>query len=171
MGPIMTDPRNPSLDELEAGPIDDRDVETLRRTAALYDALDPVPTGLVDRINFGLTLEALHAEIAELQRSATLVGVRAETSSDVQTVTFTSSSLTTMITVTPLPGDRVRIDGWIAPAARVAVELRARTETRQIESDEDGRFVFDDVPRGLAQFVLRPDAESTHTVVTPAIEI
>ena len=167
----MTESRQPSLDELAAGAIDDVDVDVLQQTAALFATLDPVPAGLVDRINFGLTLEALHAEVAELQRSANFVGVRAETDSDVQTVTFTSTALTTMITVTPTPGDRVRIDGWIAPAGRVTVELRARLETRQTEADEDGRFVFEDVPRGLAQFVLRPDGGDGRTVVTPAIEI
>jgi hypothetical protein len=167
----MTDPRQPSLDELAAEPIDDVDLEVLRQTAALFDTIDPVPAGLVERINFGLTLEALHAEVAELQRSANLVGVRAEAASDVQTVTFTSSTLTTMITATPTSGDRMRIDGWIAPSAVVSVELRSRTESRQTESDEDGRFVFEDVPRGLVQFVLRPDSDDRHAVVTPAIEI
>lgn len=167
----MTDPRQPSLEQLAAGTIDDFDIDVLRRTAELYTSLDPVPSGLVDRINFGLTLEALHAEIAELQRSADLVGVRAEADNDVQSVTFTSSTLTTMVTMTPLAGDRVRVDGWIAPGARVTVELRVGTETRRTESDDVGRFVFHDVPRGLAQFILRPDEDNTHAVVTPAIEI
>jgi hypothetical protein len=167
----MTDSRQPSLDELAAGVIDDVDVDVLRQTAELYGALDPVPAGLVDRINFGLTLEALHAEVAELQRSANLVGVRADTDSDVQTVTFTSTTLTTMITLTPTSGDRVRIDGWIAPGGHVTVELRGRAESRQTRSNDDGRFVFEDVPRGLAQFVLRPAVDDSHTVVTPAIEI
>jgi hypothetical protein len=167
----MTDPRQPSLDELAAGPLDEVDIDLLLRTARMFDALDPVPAGLVDRINFGLTLEALHAEVAELQRNASLAGVRAEADSSVETITFTSSSLTTMITVTPTAGDRMRIDGWIAPGAVVSVELRARTATQQTQSDEEGRFVFEDVPRGLVQFVLRPDGDDTHTVVTPAIEI
>jgi hypothetical protein len=167
----MTESRQQSLDELAAGAVDDVDVTVLRQTAALFDGLDPVPNGLIDRINFGLTLEALHAEVAELQRSANLVGVRAETDSEVQTITFTSTTLTTMISVTPTPGDRVRIDGWIAPGGRVAVELRGRVETRLAEADEDGRFVFEDVPRGFAQFVLRPEGAEGRTVVTPAIEI
>lgn len=166
----MSDPRRPSLDELAADPIDDLDVSLLRHTAAVFDAVDPVPAGLVDRINFGLTLEALHAEVAELQRSANLAGVRAEAASDVQ-VTFTSSSLTTMITATRTSGDRRRVDGWIAPGGPVAVELRGRTGTRTTVADEDGRFAFDDVASGLVQFVLRPDDDDRHTVVTPAIEI
>lgn len=167
----MSEPRQPSLDELALGAIDDVDVDILRRTAELFDGLDPVPDALVERINFGLTLEALHAEIADLQRSAGLVGVRAAADSDVQTITFTSSSLTTMITISATSADRVRIDGWIAPSGVVAVELRARVESRNTESDDDGRFVFEDVPRGLAQFVLRTSGDDTPPVVTPAIEI
>lgn len=162
----------PSFDELAKGAIDEVDAELLLRTARMFDTLDPVPPGLVDRINFGLTLDALHAEIAELQRSSELAGVRAEAGGDVQTVTFTSTTLTTMITVTPTSGDRVRIDGWIAPGGSVTVEFRGRAESRETAADDDGRFVFDDVPRGLAQFVLRPSGK-THPrpVVTPAIEI
>lgn len=167
----MTDLPRPSLDELAAGPIDETDIEVLRHMAHMYDALDPVPAGLVDRINFGLTLEALHAEVAELQRNADLIGVRSEVDQGAETITFTSSALTTMITVTPTAGDRMRIDGWIAPNAVVAIELRGRTEVRHTQSDEDGRFVFEDLAKGLVQFVLRPDGDERHSVVTPAIEI
>lgn len=167
----MTDPRRQSLDELAAGAIDDFDVDLLRQTARVFDTLDPMSDSLVERINFGLTLDALHAEVAELQRNADLVGVRADIDADVQTVTFTSSALTTMITVTPTSGDRVRIDGWIAPGAEMTVELRVRTDMISTRSDESGRFVFEDVSRGLAQLILRADGSDGHTVVTPAIEI
>lgn len=168
----MTEPRSASIDELAVGAIDDVDAGVLRRTARIFDMLDPVPAGLVDRINFGLTLEALHAEIAVLQRGGELVGVRTETGDGVQTVTFTSATLTTMITVTPSSGDQVRIDGWIAPGARVSVELRAQTGSQQTVADDDGRFVFEDVLHGHAQFVLRaPGAAAARPVVTPTIEI
>ena len=59
---------------------------------AVYDALDPVPAGLVDRIQFGITLDALHAEIAELQRSGELLGVRGDSTAEAQTITFTSAT-------------------------------------------------------------------------------
>ena len=123
----MTSSRRPSLDELALGEIDAVDVENLNRMAQLYDALDPVPSGLVDRIQFGITLDALHAEIAELQRSGDLAGVRSEAGTDAQTVTFTSASLSTMVTITPSGPDRVRIDGWVAPGGGVVVELRTST--------------------------------------------
>ena len=168
----MTRPGPRSVDELALEPIDDLDVTALQHVARLYDALDPVPAGLVDRVKFGLTLEALHAAIADLQRSGDLVGVRSEATGDVQSVTFTSATLTTMITVTPTSADRVRIDGWIAPGGGVAVELRGVDGSRQTTADADGRFVFEDVAKGLAQFVLRPPGDGAgRPVVTPSIEI
>jgi hypothetical protein len=167
----MSDPGTGRLDELAQGEIDDRDVAVLRDVARLYDALDPVPSGLVDRVKFGLTLDALHAEIAELQRTSELAGVRSEAAGDVQSVTFTSATLTTMITVTPTSADRVRVDGWIAPGGGVEVELRGRTATHRTVADADGRFVFEDIVRGLAQFILRPPTPSTRPVATPSIEI
>jgi hypothetical protein len=171
MGHIMSDARQPSVDELAAGPIDDFDGAVLRQTAVMFDALDPVPGGLVERINFGLTLEALHAEVAVLQRGGILTGVRAEAGQGLQTVTFTSSLLTMMITATPTSADQVRIDGWIAPGRRMSVELRAGAQRGDTMSDDDGRFVFDDVTRGFVQFVLRPDDDESHAVVTPALDI
>jgi hypothetical protein len=42
----------------------------------------------------------------------------------------------------------------------------------QTTADEDGRFVFEEVPRGLAQFLLRPAAGGAQSlVITPAITI
>ncbi|MDT4927672.1 MAG: hypothetical protein QOF92_539 [Pseudonocardiales bacterium] len=168
----MTTPSRPSFDELAAGELDAQDVDTLARMAALYDRLDPVPQGLVDRIRFGITLDALHAEIADLQRSDDLAGVRSEGAVDAQTVTFTSSSLTTMVTITPAGADRVRIDGWAAPGGGVTVELRIVDETLTVTADADGRFVFEDVPHGLAQFIVRPPEGAGHpAVITPSIEL
>jgi hypothetical protein len=173
MGELMTPkPRGPGLAELAAGQLDAEDARVLRQAAVLYDAMDPVPAGLVDRVQFGITLDALHAEIAELQRSGDLSGVRSSEATEAQTVTFTSASLTTMVTITPISAGRARIDGWVAPGGGVSVELRVVDGSRHTTADGDGRFVFDDVPRGLAQFVMRPPAGSAQpAVVTPSIEI
>ena len=160
-----------TLDELTAGEIDAADVRVLAQVAAMYDTLDPVPGGLVERIQFAITLDALHAEVASLQRSADLAGVRSG-ATETQNITFTSSQLTTMITVTPQSGETVRIDGWVAPGDGVDVELRTTSASLRAVADADGRFVFEDVPRGMAQLVLRPPAESQmSTVVTPSIEL
>jgi hypothetical protein len=57
----MTTPSRPSLDELAAGEIDATDLRALNRLANMYSVLDPVPAGLVERAQFGITLDALHA--------------------------------------------------------------------------------------------------------------
>jgi hypothetical protein len=168
----MTNAEDAALDLLAAEPIDDLDVAALRRMAGIYDALDPVPRGMIERIQFAMTLEALHAEVAELQHSAGLAGVRSGEATETQTVTFTSPSLTTMVTITPTGADEVRIDGWVAPGAVLDVELRVVGSVLTTRSDGDGRFVFDAVPRGMAQFVLRPLEGSSHPpVVTPSIDL
>ena len=164
--------RRPSLIELAEGQIDAADARVLSEVARIYDSLDPVPEGLVERVQFGITLDALHAEIAELQRSAEFTGVRSAGAADTQSITFTSTSLTTMVTITVLSADQVRIDGWLAPVGEVSVELRTRDRTFTVSSDADGRFVFESVPRGLAQFAMHPRAgEDGPGVVTPTIEI
>jgi hypothetical protein len=160
------------MEQLAGGAVDDTDVQILQRVAELYEQADPVPPGLIERIQFGITLDALHAEIAELQRTAELTGVRSASAADTQSITFTSTSLTTMVTITVLSADRVRIDGWLAPVGEVSVELRTRDRTLSVTSDADGRFVFESVPRGLAQFAMHPRAgENGPGVVTPTIEI
>jgi hypothetical protein len=161
-----------SIAALAAAPLDEVDLALLDRLAAEYAQTDPVPDGLVERVQFAMTLDALHAEIAQLTRMDDLVGARAEAASEAQTVTFTSSSTSTMITVTPTGADRARIDGWATDAAGIAVELRTVDGSLHTQADEDGRFVFEDVPRGMVQFVLRhPEDTALPPVVTPALEI
>lgn len=167
----MNPPNRPTLDQLAAGPLDGTDAEILAATAQLFDALDPMPAGLIERITFGITLDALEAEVAELQRIGDPVGVRSAAEGEIQTVTFTSSTLSTMVTITPTSPDRARIDGWVAPGGGVRVELRVIDRSLDAIADGDGRFVFDDVPRGLVQFVLRAPTGDAKPVVTPSIEI
>lgn len=162
----------PDLNELAGAPVDEVDVALLAQLARAYEHLDPVPSGLVDRIAFAVTLHELHAEIAELQRAGMPVGVRAVDATDAQTVTFTSSTLTTMVTITTTSTESVRVDGWVAPGARVSVELRRRAGSLHTTTDADGRFVFESVPRGMAQFVLRREPAAVHNpVITPSIEL
>jgi hypothetical protein len=163
----VTNSEDAALDLLAAEPIDDLDVAALRRMAGIYDALDPVPNGMIERVQFAMTLEALHAEVAELQRSSDLAGVRSGEATEAQTVTFTSASLTTMVTITPADADHVRVDGWVAPGAVMTVELRVAGTALTFETEEDGRFVFESVPRGMAQF----EESGLRPVVTPSIAL
>lgn len=162
----MTDA--PDIDA--AAEIDDVDQRILDQLADLYSSADPVPETLVARCQFAMTLDALHAEIAELQRwAAGAAPARAEVPTEVETITFSGSSVTTMVTLTAAGPGLVRIDGWAAPGAGLPVELRLEGGSRYTVADEDGRFVFDDVPRGLAQFLLRP--VGGQPVITPSLQL
>ncbi|GCE75392.1 carboxypeptidase regulatory-like domain-containing protein [Cellulomonas biazotea] len=155
-----------------SGSLDVADLEILTRLASLVDTSDPVPSGLVDRIGMALTIEALHAELAELH----LVGepalaVRAdETSIEAGTITFTTDVLTVMISVHPEAG-RVRVDGWAAPAGELTVELHQSGDVTTVTSDVDGRFSFSEVERGPARLVLRRPSDPQVPIVTPQIEL
>jgi hypothetical protein len=168
----MSPSESVELDQLAAGEPDEMDELVLHGLAGIYNTLDAVPDALVERIQFGITLDALHAEIAELQRSGDLVGVRAEEMTEARTVTFTSTTLTTMVTITPLSAEQARIDGWVAPGGGVTVEARTSEGVTTTVADADGRFVFEELARGMVQFTVRPpEGLANPPVLTPTIEI
>jgi hypothetical protein len=163
----------PAEQRLADAPLDASDATVLGMIADFYDRIDPVPLDLVDRLQFSITLDALNAELAELiQLPEAALASRAEQASVVKTLTFTSDSLTTMVAISPDGPDRVRIDGWIAPASAVTVELHQGSLARQVSADADGRFAFDEVAHGLTRFVVRAARPGAHPpVLTPAVEI
>ena len=93
-----------------------------------------------------------------------------ETSIEAGTITFTTEVLTVMVSVHP-EGDRLRVDGWTAPAGPLTVELHQHGDVVVTASNEDGRFSFSEVERGPARFVLRRPAEPSVPIVTPQIEL
>jgi hypothetical protein len=164
----------PSWESLAGGQLDAYDATILERVARLYEIIDPVPDDLVERLQFAMTLDALHVELAQLQliSGESLAAARGgEQTSAVKTLTFSSDSLNTMVTISAAGPDRVRIDGWVAPGAGVLVELHQGASSREESADADGRFVFDDVPHGLTRFVVRSPGTDRPPVVTPAVEI
>ena len=98
--------------------------------------------------------------------------MRGEPAESTRTITFTSTAVTIMITVTALAADRVRLDGWVAPGAAVRVEVRTTAGTHRTVADDDGRFVIADLARGLVQLMIHPaEGADQPPVVTPSIEI
>ncbi|MEO6503871.1 MAG: carboxypeptidase regulatory-like domain-containing protein [Jatrophihabitantaceae bacterium] len=160
-------------EDLAGAPLDASDAIVLSMLADLYDLIDPVPSDLVDRLQFSITLDALNAELAELQQmSGPTLAFRGEQASAVNTLTFTSDSLTTLVAISPDGPDRIRIDGWAAPGAGAVVELHQGSLTRRVSADADGRFVFEDVAHGLTRFVVNAADPGAHPpVMTPAVEI
>jgi len=150
-------------EEFPDGLIDEVDERILAGLATLYETVDPVPPGLLERIDFALAVAELEADIAELSRGE-LVGVRGE---ETDSVTFTSGTLSLMVT-TAASAHHVRIDGWVtSPGAEVDVVGEGMTRTTV--ADEAGRFSVEGVPRGRAHFVVR--REGYRPVITPSMEI
>lgn len=156
---------------LSAEPMDALDSLILHALEDAASRFDPPPEGLADRVKFATTVQALEAEVAQLLRApADLAAARSE-SSAVETITFTSRHLTVMVSIADSGTDMVRVDGWVTGGG-VRIELRTHGATRDTLADADGRFVFDGVRRGTAQFVLHrvlPDSTEEPPVITPAV--
>ena len=186
-------PEHPRSPEARAAdePLDGIDVEILAALRDLHTTIDPVPSDLATEIKFRLTVQALHAEVAELQRSApaelAAAAVRADEYAQTESMTFTGDQLSAMNTITALDAEAVRVDGWVTTDG-CAVELRVRSVeaggagpvTEHALADADGRFTFARVRKGMAQFVFRAPGpfrpvggvdQPPRPVITPHVEI
>jgi len=143
---------------------DPLDREILDRIARF----DPPPADLDERVLFALSLGNLPAELARLAAEE-FTGSGARAGERTRTITFDADSRTVMITVVERPDNLVRIDGWLAPAEAVHVSLRfpEPAAARLTTADATGRFVFDEVPHGLAQLLVH----GTPQVVTPSLAL
>lgn len=163
-------------------PIDDTDLQILSELGDLWDVVDPVPDDLTLEIRFRLSVQALHAEVAELHGDDDRVqasdvpelagagAFRDGTPVRTDTLTFRCDQLSSMVTVTSLAADMVRVDGWVT-VPECAVEMRVLSRDRrgrpvvhQARADGVGRYTFDDVETGPAQLIFRYD---DITVMTP----
>ncbi len=154
-------------------PLDDEDQAVLDRLAGIYALLDPPPADLDERVSFAIALDAVDAEVARLTEQLA-VGSGARGSERTRTITFDADSRAVMITVTDRADGLVRIDGWLAPAAALPVELRVPEPDppRVVTADPAGRFAFDGVPHGIAQLLVHPAADgAAPRVVTPAFAL
>ncbi|WP_433291127.1 hypothetical protein ACQP2F_24685 [Actinoplanes sp. CA-030573] len=145
---------------------DDLDRDILARIARD----DPPPPDLDERVLFALALADLEAEVATLAEATPALARAGERA---RTITFDSSSRTVMITIVERTDNLVRVDGWLAPGAALRVELRLPEPAapRVVTADETGRFVFDEVPHGLAQLLIHPAATEATRVVTPSLQL
>jgi hypothetical protein len=154
-------------------PLDDTDLETLDAIRAMFQATDPMPADLPERIHFFLALRDLEVEVARLAAEADSAAVAARGTEQSRTITFDSDSLTIMIRIDANPDGTVRVDGWLAPPQRREIEMKTTADSLSVTSDEQGRFAFDRVPRGTAQLMVRPPEREQggagRSVVTPAL--
>ena len=150
------------------------DAALLDQLQSMWEHTDPVPSGLVERVTFAIGLDNLDVELMRLTEEV-LVPAGARGAEHVRTITFGGESITVMVTVSQDGQDVFRLDGWLAPSAALSIELRRADGSLSTVSDEDGRFVFEDVPPGLAQLVLHPTPDAAvelrQDVVAPAVQL
>ena len=101
-------------------PLDGDDQAILDRLAAVHAMLDPPPADLDERVSFAIALDSLDAEVARYLEQE-IIGSGARGSERTHTITFDADSRAVMITIVARPDSLVRIDGWLAPAAALAV--------------------------------------------------
>ena len=168
---------DPRLDELAAQALDDTDATTLAAVRALYDATDPVPADLVERVNFSLALDEMFEEVARMTRvPLDTLAVRGDqsTGTRTETLTFSADRLTAMVTVSRVAPGQLRLDGWLAPPGQWRVRLRLQGKGARDEvADEQGRFSFDGLDEGFGQLSFHPvgDDDVENAVVTPLFQL
>lgn len=157
--------------------IDQRDLAHLLAVRDLYSHVDPMPSDLIDRLKFEITVHALHAEVAELMDEALVATRTPETSpptpTPTESVTFTSTSVSLMVSVSASTDpERVRIDGWVT-RPRAQVDVVQGGGRRTLATDENGRFVVEGLRRGPTHFVIRPEPDNpdARPVITPTVEL
>lgn len=159
--------RDAGDDALDA--LDALDARILERLDSLHEQLDGPPPGFSDLMVFAVAAHGFDLELARLEQGA--LAARADEEAT-RSLTFEADSLSVLVRVTDAGADRVRLDGWLAPAEPALVELRhpGSTPDRSLTAGDDGRFVVEGVRRGLVQLVVRrgPGAAA---VVTPAFEL
>jgi hypothetical protein len=149
------------------------DAALLRELREMWEALDPPPDDLCERILFTLELRNLEFELMQMRDAFDLVGARGPETA--RTVTFGSDSVTVMLNLSGTGPEPRRLDGWVVPTTPLRIELRTSTGTLETFADADGRFAFEHAPAGLVQLVLHPTegttVELTRPVITPAVQL
>ncbi|MET7403728.1 hypothetical protein ABZS66_60690 [Dactylosporangium sp. NPDC005572] len=142
------------------------------RLRGMWQRLDPIPGDLAERVLFRLALEDLDVEVMALQRMPAGAGARGTGAAErASTISFTSSELTVMVTVSA-DGRHRRLDGWLTPAAALRVQLHTRDVVHEADADDDGRFAFGRIPEGLVHLVVEPAATRLgRPVITPAFTL
>jgi hypothetical protein len=139
----------------DEGELDGGDAAVLDIVRGLCEAADPVPPQLYARVRFALDLGDIDHEFAMVcDAFEPVVAVRG--AERARTITFECGQLTIAITITPTGHNRNRVDGYLAPAGTLMVEMRSGELLARARADDCGRFAFDDVGCGELQLAALP---------------
>lgn len=152
----------------------------LKVVRQVWEERDPVPEGLVERMQAVVQTEAIlgaldldYELLVLVERSHELAGARGTAA---YTLRFAHGDTEVLLRAVGNDSGGARLDGWLAPAAAMKVRASEVTDhgegrTYDVETDARGRFEFADLPSGLYRLWLTPiDAEAA-AFGTPAFEI
>ena len=156
------------------------DDELLSGVRGYWESRDPVPEGLVARLQAGAALAAFETDLdldLELmllvERTEELAGARGA-STTAYTLRFAHDGVDLLVRVSA--EDRAsRLDGWVVPPTPVVVTVQRETQTgwadvTAVEVDDTGRFELPDLTPGMLRLRLEP-ADGSASFQTPAFEI
>jgi hypothetical protein len=158
----------------ETTPVGFGDDELLAGVRSYWEAHDPVPAGMVARLQTTAALAAtdldLDLELMLLvERTEELTGARG-VSTTAYTLRYAHEGVDLLLRVSS-DGTAPRIDGWVVPPAPVAVTvLRDADVLASVEVGDTGRFELPDLTPGMLRLRLDPVDGST-PFITPAFEI
>jgi len=155
---------------------DDRysDTRLLAGVRSYWEARDPVPDGMVARLQAAAALAAsdtdLDLELMLLvERTEELAGARGATTT-AYTLRFAHDGVDLLLRVST-DGSSARIDGWVVPPAAITVTvLRDADAIASVEVPDSGRFEVPGLDPGMLRVRLEP-ADGSTPFITPAFEI
>jgi hypothetical protein len=144
-----------------------------------WEGRDPVPEGLVERMQATVAAEAMLAEadfdyelLLLVEQADELAGARGTAA---YTLRFALDDTELLLRAVGNDG-AARLDGWLAPPRPMRVRAEHVVEGKEgrsweVESDERGRFEFGDLPPGMYRLWLTPLEAGGRAFGTPAFEI
>ena len=140
------------------------------RTAV--DEIDPMPTGLVDRMIAAVAVADVSREYALLTLMENAhAAVRGD--SDTTTLQFSDGTSSILLHISRAVSGRRRVDGWVDADAAELRLIQGEGHRERIWSavpDEQGRCAFDEIPPGLSRALLIT-AGAEKDLLTPQFEV
>lgn len=159
--------------------------DLLQLVRTVWEDRDPMPEGLVARMQTAAALAASSADLdLELmllvERSTELAGARsAELGADhgadmaAYTLRFTHGEVDLLLRIAPDAGSHTaRVDGWVVPPEPMTVRVvREGDRPLAVGVSDSGRFELIGLGRGLVHLILEPLDGSRPPFATPTFEL
>lgn len=149
----------------------------------VYEAHDPVPPGLVARMQEVAALEAAGPSIdfdLELmllvESSRELAGTRSVATGTTYTLRFVHGDVDLLVRVAGDGAGGARVDGWIVPPEPMTVvalldDCEDGAGGISVEVSDTGRFELASVPAGRLRLRLDPHGADRVSFATPTFEV